>query len=96
MSTPTGPRHCTHTKTADPADATARQEAGPDAAAAPVEPTAGRTPTAAPAAARWAVLLALGGAGSSPLASATWDLPKKTDEHYAIGLLAVRSGLRRL
>ncbi len=64
MSTPTGPRHSANTKTtdpstADPTDTTAREEVGPDSAAAPVEPTAGRTPTAAPAAAPWAVLLAL-------------------------------------
>ena len=59
MSTPTGPRHSTHTKTADPADTTAGREAGPESAASPVQPTAGRTPTAAPAAAPWAVLLAL-------------------------------------
>jgi len=64
MSTPTGPRHSAHTKTtdpstADPTDTTAREEVGPESAAAPVEPTAGRTPTAAPAAAPWAVLLAL-------------------------------------
>jgi len=64
MSTPAGPRHSTHTKTtdpktADPTDTTAREEVDPDSAAAPVEPTAGRTPTATPAAAPWAVLLAL-------------------------------------
>jgi len=64
MSTPTGPRHSTHPKTADPStadptDTTASEQVGSDSAAAPVEPTAGRTPTAAPAAAPWAVLLAL-------------------------------------
>jgi len=64
MSTPGGPRHSTHTqttdpKTADPTDTTAGEEVDPDSAASPVEPTAGRTPTAAPAAAPWAVLLAL-------------------------------------
>ncbi len=69
MSTPTGPRHSTHTKTtdpkttdpstADPTDTTAGEEVGPESASAPVEPTAGRTPSAAPAAAPWAVLLAL-------------------------------------
>jgi len=64
MSTPAGPRHSAHTKTtdpstADPTDTTAREEVGPESEAAPVEPTAGRTPTAAPAAAPWAVLLAL-------------------------------------
>ena len=69
MSTPTGPRHSTHTKTtdpkttdpsaADPTDTTAGEEVDPDSGAAPVEPTAGRTPTATPAAAPWAVLLAL-------------------------------------
>jgi len=64
MSTPTGPRHSTHTKTtdpstADPTDTTAREEVGLESGASPVEPTAGRTPTAAPAAAPWAVLLAL-------------------------------------
>jgi len=64
MSTPTGPRHSTRTKTADPSTAdptetTVREEVGPDSEASPVEPTAGRTPTAAPAAAPWAVLLAL-------------------------------------
>ncbi len=64
MSTPAGPRHSTHTKTADPSaadptDTTAREEVGPDSGASPVEPTAGRTPTATPAAAPWAVLLAL-------------------------------------
>jgi len=69
MSTPTGPRHSTHTKTtdpkttdpsaADPTDTTAGEEVGPESAASPVEPTAGRTPTATPAAAPWAVLLAL-------------------------------------
>jgi len=66
MSTPTGPRHSANTKTkttdpktADPTDTTAGEEVGPDLAAAPVEPTAGRTPTATPAAAPWAVLLAL-------------------------------------
>jgi len=68
MSTPAGPRHSTHTKTtdpktADPTDTTAREEVDPDSAAAPVEPTAGRTPTATPAAAPWAVLLALGVVG---------------------------------
>jgi len=64
MSTPTGPRHSTHTdttdpSTADPTDTTAREEVDPDSGASPVEPTAGRTPSAAPAAASWAVLLAL-------------------------------------
>ncbi len=66
MSTPTGPRHSANTKTkttdpntADPTDTTARKEVHPDPEAAPVEPTAGRTPTATPAAAPWAVLLAL-------------------------------------
>lgn len=66
MSTPTGPRHSANTKTkttdpktTDPTDTTAGEEVGPDSAAAPVEPTAGRTPTATPAAAPWAVLLAL-------------------------------------
>jgi len=69
MSTPAGPRHSTHTKTtdpstadpsaADPADTTASDEVDPDSGAAPAEPTAGRTPTATPAAAPWAVLLAL-------------------------------------
>jgi len=64
MSTPTGPRHSTKTKTtdpsaADPTDTTAGEEVGPDPGAAPVEPTAGRTPTATPGAAPWAVLLAL-------------------------------------
>jgi hypothetical protein len=64
MSTPTGRRHSKHTKTADPGtahptDTTAMQEVDPVSAATPVEPTAGRTPTAAPAATPWAVLLAL-------------------------------------
>ncbi len=64
MSTPTGPRHSAHTKTTDPKttdpdDTTAREEVGPESGASPVEPTAGRTPTATPAAAPWAVLLAL-------------------------------------
>ena len=70
MSTPAGPRHSANTKTtdpkttdpsaADPTDTTtAGEEVGPDPEAAPVEPTAGRTPTATPAAAPWAVLLAL-------------------------------------
>jgi copper chaperone CopZ len=64
MSTPTGPRHSTHTETtdpetADPTDTTAGEEVDLESGASPVEPTAGRTPTAAPAAAPWAVLLAL-------------------------------------
>jgi hypothetical protein len=64
MSTPTGPRHSANTKTtdpktADPTDTTAREEVDPESGASPVEPTAGRTPTATPAAAPWAVLLAL-------------------------------------
>jgi len=64
MSTPTGPRHSAHTKTtdpstADPTDTTAREEVDPESGVSPVEPTAGRTPTATPAAAPWAVLLAL-------------------------------------
>jgi len=64
MSTPTGPRHSAHTKTtdpktADPTDTTAGEEVDPESGASPVEPTAGRTPTATPAAAPWAVLLAL-------------------------------------
>jgi len=65
MSTPGGPRHSTYPDTADPSAAdptdttTAGEEVGPDSGAAPVEPTAGRTPSAAPAAAPWAVLLAL-------------------------------------
>jgi len=64
MSTPAEPRHSANTKTtdpstADPTDTTAREEVDPDSEATPVEPTAGRTPTAAPAAAPWAVLLAL-------------------------------------
>jgi len=64
MSTPTGPRHSAHTKTtdpstADPAETTAGEEVDPESGASPVEPTAGRTPTATPAAAPWAVLLAL-------------------------------------
>jgi len=64
MSTPTGPRHSANTKTtdpktADPTDTTAREEVDPESGASPVEPTAGRTPSAAPAAAPWAVLLAL-------------------------------------
>ncbi len=64
MSTPTGPRHSTHTKTtdpktADPTDTTAGEEVDPESGASPVEPTAGRTPTATPAAAPWAALLAL-------------------------------------
>jgi len=66
MSTPTGPRHSANTKTktadpktADPTDTTAGEEVDPESGASPVEPTAGRTPSAAPAAAPWAVLLAL-------------------------------------
>jgi len=69
MSTPTGPRHSANTKTtdpkttdpsaADPTDTTAGEEVDLESGASPVEPTAGRTPTATPAAAPWAVLLAL-------------------------------------
>ncbi len=67
MSTPTGPRHSTHTKAAETVDTdttdtdstAADNSADAGSPAAAVEPTAGRTPTAAPAAAPWAVLLAL-------------------------------------
>jgi len=64
MSTPTGPRHSANTKTtdpktADPTDTTAGEEVDLESGASPVEPTAGRIPTATPAAAPWAVLLAL-------------------------------------